>query len=90
MVESTREDGKMVNNTESELTPLLVVKQSKESGKKVKDFTGFKINETIFRLFNSFKNIKNYMFEYFLSFSIIIFSFILGFWGFGEIGRAHV
>ena len=48
MAESTKEDGKMENNTELVPTPLLVVKQSKESGKKVKDFIGFKINETIF------------------------------------------
>jgi len=48
MAESMKEDGKTVNNTELELTLLLAVKQSKESGKKVKDFTGFKTNETIF------------------------------------------
>jgi hypothetical protein len=48
MAESTREAGKMVNSTESVPTPQLVVKQSRESGKKVKDFTGFKTNETIF------------------------------------------
>lgn len=45
MVESTREDGKTVNNTELVHTPLLAVKQSKESGKKAKDFTGFKTND---------------------------------------------
>lgn len=48
MAESMKEDGKTANNTELELTLLLAVKQSKESGKKVKDFTGFKTNETIF------------------------------------------
>ena len=48
MAESMRVDGKMENNTELVLTPQLAVKQSKESGKKVKDFTGFKTNETIF------------------------------------------
>lgn len=48
MAESTKEDGKMENNTELVPTPLLAVKQSKESGKKEKDFTGFRINETIF------------------------------------------
>ena len=48
MAESTKEDGKMENNMELVPTPLLAVKQSKESGKKEKDFTGFRINETIF------------------------------------------
>jgi hypothetical protein len=48
MAESTKEDGKTENNTVSEPTLLPAVKQSKESGKKVKDFTGFKTNETIF------------------------------------------
>jgi hypothetical protein len=45
MAESTKEDGKTVNNTELVHTPLLAVKQSKESGKKEKDFIGFKTNE---------------------------------------------
>jgi len=48
MAENTKEDGRMVNSTELVPTPLLAVKQSKESGKKEKDFIGFKINETIF------------------------------------------
>ena len=48
MEESTRVVGKTVNNMVLVLTPLQVVKQSKESGKKEKDSTGFKTNETIF------------------------------------------
>ena len=47
MAESTKEDGKMENNMELVPTPLLAVKQSKESGKKERDFIGFKINEII-------------------------------------------
>ena len=55
MVESMREDGKTENNMVLEPTPPLVVKQNKESGKRVKDFTGFKTNETIFVFFKNFK-----------------------------------
>jgi len=45
--ESTKEDGRTENNTVLEPTHPPAVKQSKENGKKVKDFTGFKTNETI-------------------------------------------
>ena len=48
MAESMKEDGRMENNTVLEPTHQQAVKQSKESGKRVKDFTGFKTNETIF------------------------------------------
>ena len=41
MVGNTMEDGKMENNTVWELIPLPVVNQSKENGKKEKDFIGF-------------------------------------------------
>jgi len=42
MAESTREAGKTENNTELVSTPPQVVKPSKESGKKVKDYIGSK------------------------------------------------
>ena len=48
MAESMKEDGRMENNTVLEPTHQQAVKQSKESGKRVKDSTGFKTNETIF------------------------------------------
>lgn len=48
MVESMKEDGKMVSNMVSEPTLRLVVKQKTENGKKVKGFTGYEINETNF------------------------------------------
>ena len=47
MAESTMEAGKTENNTVLEPTPLQAANQSKESGKKERDFTGFKINEII-------------------------------------------
>ena len=58
MAESMREDGKTENNTVLEPTPPLVVKQNKESGKRVKDFIGFKTNETIFVFFKVFKILR--------------------------------
>ena len=67
MVESTREDGKTVNNTELVLTLLLAVKRSKENGKKVKDFTGFKTNDLIF-LFLMFQINKELKVRIFLIF----------------------
>jgi len=44
-VESMREDGKTVNNMELVHTLLQAVKQSKENGKKERDFTGSKTND---------------------------------------------
>jgi len=41
MAESTREDGKMVNNTVLVLILQLVVKLNKVNGMTVKDFTGY-------------------------------------------------
>jgi len=37
----------MVNNTVWALTPQLQAKQNRESGRKERDFIGFKINEII-------------------------------------------
>ena len=48
MVESTKVVGKTVNNMESAPIPLLAVRRSKVSGKKEKDFTGSRTNETNF------------------------------------------
>lgn len=41
MEENTREDGETASSMELEPTPQLVVRQSKESGKKEKDCIGF-------------------------------------------------
>jgi hypothetical protein len=54
MVESTKEDGKMVNNTVLVLILQLVVKLNKVNGMMVKDFTGYLVEkeereETIFK-----------------------------------------
>ena len=46
--------GKMVNNMASELTPLLVVRQSKENGQKVKDFTGSQMTNNEIKSLNRF------------------------------------
>ena len=48
MVGSMREAGKTESNMELELILLLAEKPRMENGKKEKDFTGFKINETNF------------------------------------------
>jgi len=54
MVESTKEDGKMVNSMVLVLILLLVVKLNKVNGMMVKDFTGYLVEkeeheETIFK-----------------------------------------
>jgi len=45
MAESTKVDGRTENNMVLEHIPLLVEKQSRENGKKARDFIGFRTND---------------------------------------------